>query len=431
MNQFIAAHPLSVIACIKDSSTNSFQSAFEHTAEEMYLRSDIAFGWGHSSSVVGSSQCPSLVMRRPGTEAPEEYDPSTSKALQQELAAWVARRAVEPVGEIDSGTIDQYMAIDLPLAWVITPGKIDPALLASLKPVAAEFAEEVALVWMNDEAHPGQTRHLGVNHRGLPTLVITADTRRYILTPRSTEFSADTVRAFIKDFLADKLTPHVRSQEAPSEAENARRAVKVAVGMNFEALVRDTAKDVIVNFYAPWCGHCQALAPVYEQAAKLLAPVQTVVFAEMDATENDLPRDVAVTGYPTLYLFPAAATGAKEKEKDEVVVGEAVPMPVRYTGDRSVAGIVRFIQENAATKFALPEDLREFVEQEESFVAARIAEMNRESEEAKAAVEGRNEAEEKKEKKKKEEEDKSAEVKKAEEKVEETSTVTETTKEEL
>lgn len=37
------------------------------------------------------------------------------------------------------------------------------------------------------------------------------------------------------------------------------------VGKNFEEIVNDEEKDVLIEFYAPWCGHCKALAPKYEE----------------------------------------------------------------------------------------------------------------------------------------------------------------------
>ena len=47
-------------------------------------------------------------------------------------------------------------------------------------------------------------------------------------------------------------------------------------------------KDVLVEFYAPWCGHCKALAPKYDDLAAKLEGVDSVVIAKMDSTENEI-----------------------------------------------------------------------------------------------------------------------------------------------
>ena len=44
----------------------------------------------------------------------------------------------------------------------------------------------------------------------------------------------------------------------------------------------------MVEFYAPWCGHCKKLAPKYDELAKKLEGVESVVIAKMDATENEI-----------------------------------------------------------------------------------------------------------------------------------------------
>jgi len=49
----------------------------------------------------------------------------------------------------------------------------------------------------------------------------------------------------------------------------------------------DSTKDVLVEYYAPWCGHCKSLAPIYEELAQSLKSNPNVLIAKMDATANE------------------------------------------------------------------------------------------------------------------------------------------------
>jgi protein disulfide-isomerase A1 len=55
--------------------------------------------------------------------------------------------------------------------------------------------------------------------------------------------------------------------------------------------------------FAPWCGHCKALAPEYEEAATTLKE-KNIALAKIDCTEEaDLCSQFGVEGYPTLKIF--------------------------------------------------------------------------------------------------------------------------------
>ena len=60
---------------------------------------------------------------------------------------------------------------------------------------------------------------------------------------------------------------HIKS-EADSP-DHLAQAVKVVTGNSFQSLVVDNTKDVLVEFYAPWCGHCKKLEPVYLKMAQV------------------------------------------------------------------------------------------------------------------------------------------------------------------
>ena len=55
-------------------------------------------------------------------------------------------------------------------------------------------------------------------------------------------------------------------------------------------------------FYAPWCGHCKNLEPIWKKLGKSKADEKDLVIAKFDAIANDIPNDeFEVSGFPTIY----------------------------------------------------------------------------------------------------------------------------------
>jgi protein disulfide-isomerase A6 len=97
---------------------------------------------------------------------------------------------------------------------------------------------------------------------------------------------------------------------------------------NFDALVLKSKDIWIVEFYAPWCGHCQALEPEYVQAARNLKG--QVKLGKVDATVNEqLAQRFGVRGYPTLKVFDYGADKSDAKAQD-------------YQGERSASAITSY-----------------------------------------------------------------------------------------
>jgi len=154
----------------------------------------------------------------------------------------------------------------------------------------------------------------------------------------------------LKWFPAGSLTPEDynggRSIEDLSEFVKSKSGAKSRAAAshtvvldddNFDSIVKDTTKDVLVEFYAPWCGHCKKLAPEYEKVAESFEGESSVVVAKIDADKYKANSGkYGVTGFPTIMWFP--------KDKKE---------GVKYSGGRSAKDFVEYINTNAGTQRTL------------------------------------------------------------------------------
>eukprot|EP00899_Mesostigma_viride_P016032 jgi/Mesvir1/2442/Mv22171-RA.1 len=128
---------------------------------------------------------------------------------------------------------------------------------------------------------------------------------------------------------------------------------------NFSNVVHEGNKAVLVDFYAPWCGHCKRLAPEYSKLGLVVARdphlKHRLVIAQVDAdAEKGLASFYEVKGYPTIQFFPAPAfKGAKSA-------------PRRYVGEHQARSIMDWLRTQFDTSrtgriFALDLLAREFM----------------------------------------------------------------------
>ncbi|CAO2039204.1 unnamed protein product [Urochloa humidicola] len=139
-------------------------------------------------------------------------------------------------------------------------------------------------------------KYFGVKESEAPFILIAASTGNYI----KTSLEPDQILPWLKEFTDGTLLPCVKSDPIP-EVNN--QPVKVVVANSLNDVVFNSGKNVLLEFYVPWCFYCQKLALVLKEVALSLQNDEDVIIAKMDASSNDIPPDFKIEGYPTLYFY--------------------------------------------------------------------------------------------------------------------------------
>ncbi|XP_043244650.1 protein disulfide-isomerase-like isoform X1 [Amphibalanus amphitrite] len=248
----------------------------------------------------------------------------------ENLKAFIAKYSLPLVVEFNQET-----------AQKIFGGEIKAHLLMFLSKKSEDFAKHteaasavakeqrgkilVVSIDTDEEDHARIMEFFGMKAEEVPALRIIKmeeDMTKY--KPEKTGLEEATIRSFVEDFLADKLKQHLLSQDLPEDWDKA--GVKVLVSSNFDEVALDKKKDVLVEFYAPWCGHCKQLVPIYDELGEKYKDSETVVIAKMDATANELEH-TKIQSFPTIKLW--------KKETNEIV---------EYGGDRKLESLVKFVE---------------------------------------------------------------------------------------
>jgi len=213
---------------------------------------------------------------------------------------------------------------------------------------APEFKGKVLFIYIDidDEDNQRILEFFGLSSDETPALRfinLGDDMTKY--KPETDSLEAEDIKSFVNSILDGTAKPHLMSEDVPEDWD--AQPVKVLVGKNFAEVARDENKHVFVEFYAPWCGHCKQLAPIWDSLGEKFADNEDIVIAKMDSTANEV-EDVKVQSFPTLKFFP--------KGSQEVI---------DYNGERTLEALTKFVESGGEEGAAPDEEELEEVEEEE------------------------------------------------------------------
>jgi protein disulfide isomerase len=220
---------------------------------------------------------------------------------------------------------------------LIAPADVDQKIKDEFKKLAlVKKSDEFMFVYADSKSEWGTrlVSFLALTDADLPrveVLEVRGEVKRYRFTGEMTE---EALNKFIDDFKNGWIPRFFKSEEIPTE--NPGPVFKV-VGKTFKQEVIDNDSDVLVKFYAEWCGHCKQLAPIYTAVAESLKNNKKIKLVDIDATKNDV-EGISVQGFPTLKFW---------KGKDKTA-------PIDFEGERTEEGILKFLKEKASNPIEEP-----------------------------------------------------------------------------
>lgn len=323
--EFVEGHNVVVIGFFKDQTTDAAK-AFLDVAASL---DDIPFGITGDDAVLSQYEAKddSLILFKKFDEGKVIYDGEVNAA---DLKKFIQSNALPLLVEFNHETAQKIFGGEIKSHLLLFLNKNHESfktVTEAARSVAKPFRNQVLFVYIDaeEEDHQRIMEFFGMSKKEVPAarlIKLEEDMAKY--KPDTDDLTADNIKKFVEDFLAGNLKQHLLSQELPEDWD--KEDVKVLVASNFDQIAFDTGKDVLVEFYAPWCGHCKQLIPTYNKLGEHFKDNNEVVIAKIDATVNELEH-TKVTSFPTIKLYTKGENQA-----------------IEYNGPRTLEGLTKFVE---------------------------------------------------------------------------------------
>ncbi|KAG0376684.1 protein disulfide-isomerase precursor, partial [Mortierella sp. AD032] len=303
-----------------------------------YYRDDFIFGVVEEHP---DAKAPAVVLYKKFDEGKNILEGEITDA---KLVSFVRANCLPMVDEIGATNYAHYMDAPVPLAYLFYANTQQrDQLKQGFEAVAKEWKGKLNFVYLDAIKYGAHAANVGLKEDWPAFAVQDVNTaEKFPMEQNSEPITEERMRQHITDVLAGINKAKVKSEALPESNDG---PVTIVVGHNYDEVVHNKDKDVLIEYYAPWCGFCKRLEPIYDELGGLYKG-SNVVIAKLDATANDLPASVpfAVSGYPTIKF--------KKAGQDNYI---------DYSGERTTAAFVNFLRKNAVNKVDIvdPEGLYE------------------------------------------------------------------------
>nr|XP_022918149.1 protein disulfide-isomerase [Onthophagus taurus] len=323
--EFIEATNVAIIGFFKDQTSDEAKAFLSVAA----VTDDHPFAITSEDEVYSEyeAKCGSIILFKKFDEGKSLFE---GELNEKNLKKFVAANSLPLLVEFNHETAQKIFGGEIKSHLLLFLAKGEDhfeKISEAAKSVAKPFKEQVLFVTIDasEEDHGRILEFFGMKKDEVPAArLIKLEDDMAKFKPETNELTADSMKQFVQDYLDGKLKQHLLSQDLPEDWD--KSPVKVLVASNFDEVALDKTKDVLVEFYAPWCGHCKQLAPIYDKVGEHFENNDDIVVAKMDATVNELEH-TKVSSFPTIKLY-------KKGEN----------LAIEYNGPRTFEGLTKFLE---------------------------------------------------------------------------------------
>jgi len=206
------------------------------------------------------------------------------------------------------------------------------------KKAASALQGVVKVGAVDADAHKELGGRYGI--KGFPTIKVFGTNKN-----SPSDYNGGRTASAIADYAVNELKKIVTGRLGGSSGGSGgsgggKKNVITLTDANFEQMVMQSEDQWLVEFFAPWCGHCKKLEPEWASAASQLKG--KFKLGAVDATtESSLATKYGIRGYPTIKYFPAGKAAKSN--------------PLEYDGGRTASDIVSWCEAKVVVNYPAPE----------------------------------------------------------------------------
>ncbi|KAF5577990.1 heterokaryon incompatibility 6 OR allele [Fusarium pseudocircinatum] len=294
---FARSSRVAVIAFLGSSNQHE-RKVFDAVAE----RWRVHYSFGSVHGLEKDSKGPSIAVYTQEEEDSVYYrGPFTVADVEAFL-----RDATRPlIREYDPIVHEEAMKDDKPVAQIFYNKRDDRAeLVKSLAPLAKKYKDQLTFMTVLAPDYPKRCEQMHLS-KGIKRGFAIANQQGRAYPMSEKVFNANRIAKHVAAYLAGSLTPSIKSETIPEQSTDQPFLTKL-VGSNFDNLVFDKSKDVLVEFYVPWCQYCIDLHAVMNELGSRYAKLglsDKVALASINVDANDVP--IEIDSYPSIRLYRA------------------------------------------------------------------------------------------------------------------------------